>query len=281
MVETNSCMKLIVSIDQLLKAPSYRGFLHVLYTLNKSENPQFSYAYIAKQCGFSSKSFIKEVIDSKKSLTRASCEKVIKGLKLPKSLGDYFFYITAKDEGFTDLKEKQLEKEIYRVKSKLLKKDITEAVSTDIFKTLSWPYVYAALGEIDVGATLKEIEQRTQLPADEIKKTLNVLLEKKLIEQRESRFLANDPTAFFGEIGSSSHFKAFFLHALTLQYERAKKNFNSKDELYFSMSFSAQTQQMTQFKKDLQDLLDKYSSTIEDPNGDRIVTLTCGMHYTK
>lgn len=272
-------MPLLTNIETLLQASTYRGFLLDLYKTNKALNKQFSYAYIAKRCGFSSKSFIKEVIDAKKSLSQNSCQKIIKGLRLPKLVGDYFFYLTARDELFTTLSKEQIHKELSRLKLKLLKKDTNSVISSDIFLTLNWPYVYAALGTLEGGASLIEIQQRLNLSEAILKETLFVLIEKGLVLQKSNRFYVKDSTLFLEEIGSSKHFKAFFLNAINLQYQKAKQSFNSEDELFFSMSFSTQSKKMKEFKKDLQNILDKYTSDIEDPNGDKVVTLTCGMHY--
>jgi uncharacterized protein (TIGR02147 family) len=273
-------MRLKLEIDNLLKAPDYRGFLHLIYKINKEADSQFSYAYVAKQCGFSSKSFLKEVIDSKKSLSRQSCEKIIKGLKLPRMIGEYFFYLTAKDVKFTELSNIEINKELLRLKAKLMKQDMTSYVEPDIFRALSWPYVYAALGSTDIGATLLDVENRTNLSSSKIQEAISVLLEKKLIYKKTSRYFAKSATAFLDNIGNSDHFKLYFLNSLVEQYQRAKRHFNSKDELFFTMALSVQTKDMPKFKEELQELLDKYTSKIEDPSGDKVISLTCGMHYS-
>lgn len=83
----------------------YREYLGDCYTAKKAQNPSFSYHNFSRLCGFSSKSFIFNIIKGKKNLSRESIGKICRGLKLTDTESLYFenlvFFIQAKD-----LKEK-------------------------------------------------------------------------------------------------------------------------------------------------------------------------------
>jgi uncharacterized protein (TIGR02147 family) len=85
----------------------YREYLADYYTAKKSQNPAFSYHNFSRLCGFSSKSFIFNIIKGKKNLSRESVGKICRGLKLTDTESLYFenlvFFIQAKD-----IKEKTL-----------------------------------------------------------------------------------------------------------------------------------------------------------------------------
>jgi uncharacterized protein (TIGR02147 family) len=68
----------------------YREYLEDYYLDRKRENPGFSFQVFANIAGFRSKSFIKEVIDGKKRLTKESAEKFNNVLKLGEKAFSYF-----------------------------------------------------------------------------------------------------------------------------------------------------------------------------------------------
>ena len=145
-------MKLVLPTKNLLEASEYRGFLSVLYTHNKKQSPQFSYAYLAKRCHFSSKSFIKEVIDGKKRLSIESTHKIIEGLSLPSLWGKYFFNLVISDDKAPGAKPLAAQKELRRLRHKLIeKKPLTvNENNSQLFQLTAWPHVYAALGSEEI-----------------------------------------------------------------------------------------------------------------------------------
>jgi uncharacterized protein (TIGR02147 family) len=274
-------MKLILSTPELLKAPDYRGFLLVLYATNKKHSREFSFAYLAKRCRFSSKSFLKDVIDGKKRLSLESTNKVIEGLALPSLWGKYFLLMVADQERFSLTGKINIPKDLTRIKEKLEKRktDEIDDSGSKLFQHLqSWPYVYAALGSQKAGSSLAEIKERTRLNTIEIEETLRHLINEKMVVQDHRRFYAKSHTAFFENLGKSEFFKKFYQKTLERLHQQAQRNFQSEKSLFYNMCLSVDPEKMAAFRMELADLLDKYTSDVEDPQGARIASLVCGLY---
>ena len=61
-------------------------------------------------------------------------------------------------------------------------------------------------------------------------------------------------------------------------HDKSRKEFETNEALYYSIALSVDAKKMPQFKKELAELLDKYTQEIEDPEGTRIAHLLCGFH---
>lgn len=277
-------MKLILDSQELLKAPDYQGFLQVLYTTNKTVHSQFSYAYIAKQCQFSSKSFIKEVIDRKKQLSIESCHKLINGLALTALWKSYFLNLVRSAQVLTEAEKLKVQKELKRIRQKLNLEKFIDSKADDknlnIFRQNKWPYVFAALGQPAKGATIEEISQRTGFGFPEIESVLKFLVTENLAMEVRNRYIAKENTSFFENLGQSDFFKNYYLQSLASLAEKSKKNFDNKNALYYTVSFSVNPTHMPKFRKELAELMDKFTSEAEDPDGTKIAELTCGLHLT-
>ncbi len=272
-------MRIIVDGPSLLAATDYRGFLLAFYESNKKNNPQFSYSYLAKKCSFSSKSFLKEVIDGKKNLTYESCAKILNGLSLPQNWKNYLESLIELEIASAESEKILIKKNLALLRQKLQQKKPVELKQNAglYFKDKKWPYVYAALGNTQDGATLDQIRKRTRFSEMEIQRTLDFLLANNLVVKKEMRYLPLENTNFFAELGQSPFFQNFFLQSILNTGDRAQKKFDSKQDLFFSMSFSVNSQKMAQFKTELAELLDRYTQSTEDPEGDRVAELVCGF----
>lgn len=279
-------MKIVFDTKSLLEASHYRGFLFHLYKANKDLNSQFSYAFLAKQCQFGSKSFIKEVIDGKKNLSLESSRKITQGLAFPNTWADYFSNLVLIDSKVSLQDSLKIQKELDRLKVRLAEKIKSETTNTRnaglnssaLFQMSQWPHVYAALGSEKSGASLQEITSRTgidSLPAEAI---LEFLEKEKMVLKKDRRYFALQNTAFFADLGKSALFKKYFLQSLQSVYKKASQDFGSSDSLFYTMSYSVNSNKLPKFRKDLAELLDKYTSDVEDPNGNRVAVLNCGMH---
>ncbi len=273
-------MKVIFPTKDLLEALGSQDFLRVLYKKNKENSSNFSFNFIAQKCGFSSKSFLKEVIDGKKKLSLESAYKITTGLNFPSLWAQYFTELIKSENEKLELKPKH-QKERLRLKSKLSHKayEKEQDLGNILFQKLQhWPYIYAALGESESGATSLEIEKRTGFSETTIKSTMEILLVEKLVALRGRRYYATSSTVFFEKLGDSEFFKDFFCRTILKSQELASRRFGSEDALFYSMALSLKADQMPNFRQELSELLDKYTSEIEDPKGSRVASLSCAFH---
>jgi uncharacterized protein (TIGR02147 family) len=76
--------------NDIFQYSNYRDFLRDYYKATKKNLAGFSYETLAGRAGFSSPSFLKLVIDGKRSLTKESVVKLCRALKFNKASADYF-----------------------------------------------------------------------------------------------------------------------------------------------------------------------------------------------
>lgn len=274
-------MKVVFDTQALLEASDYRGFLHAIYSASKQQSAQFSLAYVASRCGFSSKSFFKDVIDGKKRLSLESANKIARGLNFPSLWRRYFLALVESERASDTASASASRKEMRRLAEKLASQPDQQltAQGAALFQQLRyWPFVYTALGDAKTGATIADIVRRTRLGQPIVEATLKHLIEAGVVKSQSSRFYAGSNTLFFDDLGESEFFKKFFIQSLQGTEEQARRKFSAEDALFYSMSVSVDTEKMPQLRRELADLLDKFTAEAEAPNGDRVASVTCGFH---
>ncbi|MFN8944475.1 MAG: TIGR02147 family protein [Pseudobdellovibrionaceae bacterium] len=272
-------MKILFPSQRLIHAENDAHFLKVFYEVNKEQSSRFSYAFLAKRCGFASKSFISEVISGKKQLSTQSALKIASGLNFTQSWSKYFLLLVQQNQVPLENASK-IRREIYQLKTRLQKHESIKLTQLgDVFFDMKlWPYVYAALGDEKKGATLEQVQMRTGIEPKIILSILDVLIEKKVVVKNKNTYLACNVSLLFKGQKSNSHFQKFFLENLSKLYDKATKNFESETALYLSMAISIDSKKMSEFKKSLSTLLDEYTTDIERSDGDRVAVMTCGFH---
>jgi uncharacterized protein (TIGR02147 family) len=276
-------MKITFQSKNLLEASDYRSFLKIFYIENKQIDKNFSYSFIAQKCQFSSKSFVKDVIDGRKNLSLDSAHKIATGLQFPQLWKNYFinlFQSTLVEPNQINLVQI---KELDRIKSKLISK--TKTIENDrgvnnIFQHAHWPFVYASLGTLEKGSDIETMMSRTKLPRLEIEEILQQLIQLDLVVSKKNKYYCVQNSAFFENLGKSSFYKNFFRQSVQQLYAKADKNFESDADMFYSLAFSVNSKKMPVFKKELAELIDKYTTSIEEAEGDRIALITCGLHLT-
>ena len=77
-------------MPNIFKYNDYRAFLSDFYEEKKKKSPTFSYQNFSKKAGFSSKSFIFNVIKGKKNISRSSIVSICEALNLTNTESTYF-----------------------------------------------------------------------------------------------------------------------------------------------------------------------------------------------
>jgi uncharacterized protein (TIGR02147 family) len=77
-------------MPNLFKYNDYRKYLSDIYTEKKAKTPGFSYQNFSKKAGFASKSFIFNVIQGKKNLSKASIVSICEAIELTNTEATYF-----------------------------------------------------------------------------------------------------------------------------------------------------------------------------------------------
>ncbi|MEN0057979.1 MAG: hypothetical protein AAGB31_04040 [Bdellovibrio sp.] len=168
------------SIENLMKASDYRAFIAILIQERKKHR-RFGYSDIARHGGFAARSFPRDVVLGKKSLSLNSLPKFIRGLGLTSDLAEYFRILVEISE--LECRTKSVDEAKLRQMKDNLKKRISDrhhvqvGHSDSAFILSSVPRLYAALGTAEKGSSLKEISEKTSLPETEIHQGLTYMLE--------------------------------------------------------------------------------------------------------
>src|SRR5690606_12717305 len=129
-------------------------------------------------------------------------------------------------------------KDLKRTKARLLNAlDKTTKESHGAYSIPEITMVYAALGEQEKGASLKEISQRTGLERDVILKALNVLMEIKLAQKISQNYLPLEDHVAFEGLRQNDVFKQHFHYLIDGAHRSARFNFDSDQKLFFGSSF--------------------------------------------
>ena len=275
--------KFVLTKD-LLQQKSYREFLECLIQ-TESKNGAVNFSELSRRAGFSSRSFIKEIIEGKKGLTASSLAKIKKAFRLTGLLGNYFEMLVSLEEEHINIQQLQHEvilNKINKLRSRLLtqleNENLSPEQSMKIFLNRYTPEVYAALGSEDEGSSLEDIVNRTRLTENNVMNVLEHLLQLKVISKIKDRFfVTNLNLDIFGQ-GSNLSFQNVYLQALNKLNDHAKKEFNHDENLFFHSAFSVSSSKLPELKEKLRkvvlDLLDEEQMD----NGDQVARITLGLY---
>ena len=159
----------------MLEAEDYRAFLKAAFDILKEHQASFSLQSFANKAGFSSKSFARDVISGRKRITPRSIDGFKKGLGLTGRLATYFTLLVAQTESdikHGNLNEAQMQKKLQSLKLQLAEQESSSSEQGHVYSEKLWPYLYAALGSLERGATLDEVSSRLGLNEDSCKSEL-------------------------------------------------------------------------------------------------------------
>jgi uncharacterized protein (TIGR02147 family) len=267
----------------------YRQFLSSRVQKQESDRgKKANFSLLTRKAGFTSRSYIKEVLEGKKNITQASLPKFIRAFDLKGSEARFFECLVALDNPEIDigLKNPQdVHREFERVNEKLKRRSLQPSESVQ--KNLSSPWafkirhvgeVYAALGTLEDGASLDEIQRRTELSPGKCQHVLNFLIENKAIVSKGNRFFVNNLALDIFGLGKDSHFRAQYLEAVSHLHKKGFENFDSREQFFFHSNFSVSRSQMPKLKEKLKELILEFIDESQADSGDKIAKLTLGFY---
>lgn len=267
----------------LLECTSEREFLARWYTWAKENKPNLTYAVLTRRAGFSSRSYVRDVMTGKRRLTQDALPRFVKAMELKGEYRRFFsLLVQSAPNRFGIVSDSKVKDKIVRLKNRVLStrepgRFPTHAHSLYLGKNRL--EIYAALGTPESGATLEEICTRTGFSKEECSKTLVQMMSDGAVSpgSEGNRFFAKEPHLVLPKIGNQGVFQASYLHFLEETKARAKKEFESDDQLFISSVFSIDPKQMPEFKEELRQLLVRFVDTAENPNGKKVVRLVTGF----
>lgn len=279
-------MKSTIDVQKLLLgAKNYHHFLDEMFSRLKKESPQFSYAAFARKAGMSSRSFPRDVALGQKGLTLSSAKAFSTALGLRGRLNTFFMLLVERDEPSLrgpKATEDSINARLGEMRESLLSQDVrkTNQSAQEIFKSIQWLKIYSASGKIGVGATLAEISHRTKMSSNELQDHMNDMLQKQILswDGRTKRYCPLHSYQIFEDLKADDFFRNWYLQSLAEAKAKVDKDFASDKQLFFTSMFSVRSEKMTEFRKELRDVLQRFSEDSEDAEGDSLAKMVVGFY---
>lgn len=243
----------------------------------------YSYAEVARLLNYKSRSYIREVAEKKAKPNLQLVQRFAQYFKLNAAWKKYF-ELLCKQEIDADSK---LEVEIVLQRQKLqklaavLKTSFEDSKSDFYIQSPLVPIIYSALGSFEVGASLKDIVQRTSLAEAQIQPALDKLIESSGVVFQQGRYFAKNNQVLIERCNDQD----VFINDLNWTIKNLQSRINSKnvqpDELLFLSTYSIADKNLATFKQKLAALLTEFSTETESPDGNTVVNLSAFLTLNK
>ena len=271
---------------QLLQAKDYREFIQIW--INSKKNSKINFSALTRKAGFSSRSFIKEVLEGKRNLTNKSFPKFVRAFDLKGREAKFFECLVALESPGVDFGYKNKEQilaEMKRIKEiwnrKLRSANEPQSANTNVrwaFKIRYMGDIYAALGDFETGASIDEIKSRTGLPENLCLEVIDYLIQNQAILKKNERYYAQTINLDIFDLGNDESFKILYQEALMQLQRKAKTSLKSDREFFFHSAFSVRQSKLPEFKLRLKELALEFIDEAQEDNGDKVAKLTLGLH---
>ncbi|MEK6706127.1 MAG: TIGR02147 family protein [Bdellovibrionota bacterium] len=274
------------NIEVLFRSKNYRAFLNELFRQWKVAKPGRSLASLARDAGFSSKSYFRDIVIGKKRLTLNSFSKLVIAFRLSQDLRNYlklFAALEEKELNSENLDENRIREKLFRLKFRIGQRSapilIKQKESSSFFGRESWLEIYASLGTEAKGANLSEIAKRSGLPKAKCAQILREMCAADVCKNNESkgRYYPLGVNRIYVGLGGERYMKEYFLKLMSELQVRAQERFYGDDRLFFNSVFSVSKSQLSRLKEELQSQILSFVENSEDSNGDTVVRLGLGL----
>lgn len=266
-------------LQELAMAPTYRSFLSLLLQKRGAK------AQLCRRAGFTSRSYLSELVAGKKGLSRDALSRVKTALNLPKPLPQLFENLVYQSEPSlrpSKFSEQSLQDQIAQIRHEVVNQvhrpiDKAEIVKPCV-KSPQLFQVYAALGLPSEGASEKEVSLRTGLSPRQVNRHLKQLLELKAITQKGDRYFA--PASQADNINmEDSKSLSEMVRLVSQDIQKNRDNILSDlNSLTVYSAFSVQKNHLPQLKKKLQAAIYGVLDEYQDDRGNCVQQIFISLH---
>jgi uncharacterized protein (TIGR02147 family) len=266
----------------LLSVKSYREFLEAFFKKNAlwALPKALTYQKFSLRANLASKSFLNDVISGRKRLTPNSFHNVVLGLGLNKTWSDYLEALVGIEEkAFQNsvLNEPYFAKKIQVIKKRLRQRKASQSqrmVSQleEVFLEENFPEVYAALGTVEKGSSLKLIAKRAKIPEAKVRLILSKMLEVGLVVHQGETYRPIVEALNVEELKTSFVFQRDFFRSL----EKVKKRFPAQvksESLFLTQTLSVNSGDFKKLRESLASLINDFVADAEAAEGDTIAEI--------
>ncbi len=276
-------MKRTADLAAAMTAIEYREFLNLSFEALRGINPSLSYSMVARDAGFSARSYVREIFVGLKPVSVKSFDGLCRGLRLPKAASAYLRLLLAQEFSSFNSK-KQSHEEIRRdlVKQRAIwekrhGKGKVKNTKAEIFLIHRWPVFFASLGTQESGASLQEVSDRTGYNAVTCTQVLSEMEKYEVVKRDRQRYYPTHQHLVFQSLYKEKSLQDTFVADLKTLNLRASQNFYRNDHLFFDSTFSVSKENIPALKKALWETLVEFIDEHEQATGDQIYTAIAGL----
>jgi uncharacterized protein (TIGR02147 family) len=260
---------------EAINAQNYRSLLKALIELERGRDGKINLSALSQRAGFSSRSYIREVLDGKKRLVLQSLPRFVRALRLNKTTEALLTCLVAleeKEANIEGLTTSQLKERAEALREKLRRRKNGVEKRQDAFsfgpQALS---VFAALGTPEQGADLAQIQSRSGADAKTCGLILGEMIRKGVITNTNDRYYVSDVNLDLSNLGKDLAFEQLFGNVLNDLSRNYRKKLNSHEELLFYSAFSIRRERLPELKKRFREILLDMIDTEQTDDGDTVV----------
>lgn len=267
-----SSQQQIVSI--LIKSRSYQDFLREAFRVTKETKRGFSLAVLAQKVGCRSKSYPREVMTGRRSLSLDYAQGFANAFGLKGDAKKLFLKYVEHERRPEDKVREEIQKIRARLRNRI---DHTQARPKDLFNDTLWIDIYAGLGSMESGATLRQICIRTGLPTDTVLAALQGMIAKAIVSQSGDAYLPVSLHHFFEDLGQDKIFQKRYLEILDRLRAKARISTDPREGFFYCSTISIKSSDMQKFRSELKNLIGRFVQDAENAEGDKLAHLAVGM----
>jgi uncharacterized protein (TIGR02147 family) len=257
-------------------------FLQNWFYSAKEKNQKLTFEAIAQRAGYSSRSFVRQVILGEKPMTAKALPRFINVMKLSKDQETLFRLLLEKDYSSFNIHkrdQKEIDADIRELQNKIqLKKSkkVNAAVlGSPLMKqaVLVYPYIGR-----EKGTNAAELSAKCGVSAADCTLILKDFVKAGFVEKKGGAYFATERLLQVKEESSTELLKSHMRVGLSQFSNLVNSGVPfAKDQLLFRAQYSVEEKRAEEFKSRLRSLLVEFVEASEADEGKKIINLVCGF----
>lgn len=253
--------------NSLSKSQNYRDFLRIYFSETK-----LSYAEVARRSGFSSRSYPRDVTESRRRLTAKALPSLIRGLRLDATLSKLFqalYFREFPEEHVGQFSRSTIDAWIQKERKRTIDGPIRMDVNLNrILKVddkqeliaSALTEVVAALGDTRTGATIEEVRLRTGRNKEDLSRILQYLEKDGVVDYSANscRYLPKSGHLNLTGFPRNELSRAIFCSAVRKLGRASREHFSREDAFFMTSAISVKTADLPRLKKEMKELVLKF-----------------------
>lgn len=233
-------------------------------------------ADFSRRAGFSSRSYVSELMAGKKGLSKDSIRRMREALRLPKNLGALMELLALRENpklARSEASLKELELRITELRRKISEGTKPPPVRS-VERMFSQPkvlQVFAALGSPSKGASRTQIAGRTGLNQASIGSALKILLSEGAAFEKDSKYYCTQNQIDLFGLKSKDGLKTLVTQACAEVQRKSESLLASRSNLMFYTTLSVDSHRLPSFRQHLKEAIYEVLDRYQNDEGDCVM----------